>query len=104
MYYRVTAKFKTDTASDFLSKLTDGTIEDQDPDGPEIVASMKRAVVASDGTVHWTETCYCPTPLAHERATVLDFHFVDLRTEEIDEDPDLTGKPFMEYLNDLSAL
>ena len=38
----------------------------------EIVAAMARARVGSDGTVRWTETCFCPTPLKHERETVAE--------------------------------
>ena len=45
MIYRVKAKLVEDKAGDFYSKLTDGTIADQDPDGKEIVDSMKRAVL-----------------------------------------------------------
>jgi hypothetical protein len=41
----------------------------------EIIAAMSRARVAPDGTVRWTETCYCPTPLQHEPAAVLDRYF-----------------------------
>ncbi len=29
---------------------------------------MERARLASDRTVHWVEICFCPTPLAEERA------------------------------------
>ena len=43
MKYRVTAKYIESRAPDFYRKLTDGSIEDQEPDGREIVASMKRA-------------------------------------------------------------
>lgn len=72
MLYAVTARFKPDTAAEFLRKLRDGTIENQKPDGKEIVASMKRAVIGDDGIVRWSEKCYCPTPLEHERETVYD--------------------------------
>ena len=85
MYYKVTAQFKTETAQDFHQKLSDGTIAQQKPDGQEIVDSMKRAVVTDDGVVQWSEVCYCSTPLAHERETVLDKHFDNITTEEIKE-------------------
>ena len=98
MFYRVTARLKTDTGADFLRKLTDGTIASQSPDGREIVDAMNRAVLSDDGTVSWSEVCYCRTPLAHERATVFDKHFEALETERIEGYQDYNGRPFMEYL------
>ena len=89
---------RTDTAADFLRELTDGTIASQSPDGREIVAAMNRAVLSHDGNVAWSEVCYCPTPLAHERATVFDKHFEALETELIKSYQDYEGRPFMEYL------
>ena len=67
MYYAISARLILDTAADFRRKLTDGTIEAQKPDGREIVASMNRAVIDQDGLVKWSEVCYCPSPLEHER-------------------------------------
>ena len=101
MFYRVTARFKTETAADYLAKLTDGTIESQRPDGREIVGAMNRAVLTEEGAVSWSEVCYCPTPLAHERATVFDKHFEDLETEVVEGYQDHEGRPFMEYLSEL---
>ena len=101
MFYRVTARLKAATGADFLRKLTDGTIERQLPDGREIVSAMTRAVVAADGTVAWSEVCYCGTPLAHERATVFDEHFEGLETEVIEGYQDYEGRPFMEHLAEL---
>lgn len=98
MHYTVTAHFKPETAADFLRKLTDGTIENQKPDGKEIVASMKRAKIGEEGVVRWSEVCYCPTPLEHERATVYDLHFTDIETEVIEGHMEFEGEPFMEHL------
>ena len=103
MIYHVRGRFKEHTAAVFLAKLTDGTIGKQRPDGTEIVASMERAVVTTDGHVEWSESCYCPTPLLHERATVLDSHFDDLVTDPIDAHTTYDGRPFMEYLHELAA-
>ena len=103
MIYHVRARFKEHTAAAFLAKLTDGTISKQRPDGAEIVASMERAVVTPSGHVEWSETCFCPTPLLHERATVLDLHFDDLETDPIDAHTAYDGRPFMEYLNKLAT-
>jgi len=103
MIYKVTAKLKQETASAFLRKLTDGTIAAQKPDGEEIVASMNRAVVSEDGTAIWSETCYCPSPLAHERATIYDHHFTDFTTREIDAHQTFEGRPFMTVLEDAAG-
>ena len=98
MLYAVTAKLIPQRAAEFHTRLTDGSIAAQRPDGEEIVAAMARARVAADGTVRWTETCYCPTPLAHERATVLDRYFTDIETKLIDEPSALDGEPLMARL------
>ena len=76
----------------------DGTIEGQKPDGREIVASMKRATVDEVGFVRWSEVCYCPTPLEHERETVYDLYFTDLTTVEADGYVEFDGEPLMEHL------
>ena len=98
MIYHVRARLREDTAAAFLAKLTDGTIENQRPDGRELVASMKRAVVSEDGLIEWSELCYCDPPLAHERATVLDSHFDEISTEPIDAHESYSGRGFMDYL------
>jgi len=98
MYFTVQASFKSETAADFLRKLTEGTIEDQNPDGKEIVASMKRAVIDEENIVRWSEVCYCPTPLQHERATVYDEHFSGFTTEEVDGYVEFQGERFIDYL------
>ena len=101
MIYQVRAKFRADTAPVFLAKLTDGTISNQRPDGPEMVASMNRAVVNAEDEIEWSELCYCPTPLLHERATVLDLHFEDILTEPIEAHAQYEGRPFMNHLRAL---
>ena len=67
------------------------------PEGGEILASMQRAVLRED-RVEWTETCYCPTPLRHERMVVYDEFFTDLGIDSIDAPPSLKGKSFWEFL------
>jgi hypothetical protein len=101
MFYRVTARLRIQTGADFLRKLTDGTVARQSPDGQEIVDAMNRAVLTDDGKVAWSEICYCPTPLAHERATVFDKHFEALETDVIEGYQDDDGRPFMAYLAEL---
>ncbi|MEM7740486.1 MAG: hypothetical protein AAF225_06765 [Pseudomonadota bacterium] len=102
MIYDVTAAFKEETARLFLSKLEDGSIEALKPDGPEIVASMSRAVVLRDGRVSWTETCYCNVPLAHERETVLDAYFDQIVAKKSSGSCKLDGVSFMDWLETLS--
>ena len=103
MIYNVRARFITGTAAEFLEKLTDGSIRNQRPDGAEMVESMTRAVVTADGSVEWSEKCFCATPLAHERVTVLDRYFEDLSTEPIDDYRTHGGESFMDYLKHLAG-
>ena len=102
MIYHVTARLREETASGLLSKLNDGTIANQRPDGPELVASMARAVVNEAGEVEWSEMCLCPSPLLHERTTVLEYHFDDIRTEELEAHEVYSGRPFLEHLRGLA--
>jgi hypothetical protein len=98
MLYAVSAKLIPDRAREFHTRLIDGSIAAQRPDGAEIVAAMQRARVAPDGAVRWTETCYCPTPLRHERATVLDRYFAGIETKAIDKPVIFDGAPLMDRL------
>jgi hypothetical protein len=98
MLYAVSAKLIADRAPEFHTRLTDGGIAAQRPDGAEIVAAMQRARMAPDGTVRWTETCFCPTPLQHERATVLDRYFAGIETKVIDKPVTFDGAPLMDRL------
>lgn len=102
MFYRVKATFKENTAIAFLKKLKDETISAQKPDGKEIIDSMNRAVLTTDGHVEWSEVCYCHTPLLHERTTVYDQYFDDFTTEVIESYEEFDGRPFMEYLANLA--
>ena len=93
MIYAVTARLIEDRAGEFARRLADGSIKAQEPDGREIVRAMARARLAPDGTVRWTETCYCETPLAHERRTVLDRYFSTIETEPVDTHADAHADP-----------
>jgi len=103
MLYRVIAKFNKAKALEFHQKLTDGTIESQQPDGSEIVASMRRATIDYNGDINWTEMCFCSTPLKHERDTVYDKYFTDIKTELIEKYKIFEGKSFMEMLCTISV-
>ncbi len=100
MIYHVRARLRREHADELHRRLTDGSIAQQRPDGAEIVASMNRAVVAANGSIEWSEECYCASPLHHERSTVLDRHFEDITTESIDAHGTYEGQPFMTYLRD----
>ena len=103
MHYVVSARLKPGNADELLAKLTDGTIANQKPDGQEIVESMQRAKIGEDGLVHWSEVCYCPTPLQHERATVYDRHFAEFQAEPVEDYVEFEGEPFMDHLRQHSS-
>ncbi len=98
MLYHVKARPIAEKMSDFYTILTDGSVENQYPDGAELLASMRRAVITGDDAIEWYETCFCPTPLKHERATVLDRFFTDIVTETITSPPSLNGTSFWDFL------
>ena len=98
MIYKVKAKFDDSKREEFYEKLTDGTIQNQQPDGPSMVAGIKRASIDALGLVVWSETCYCNSPLDHERTTVLDHYFTDLSAEPIEDHETYPGESFWEYL------
>jgi hypothetical protein len=98
MLYAVSARVVADLAHEFHARLTDGSIAAQRPDGAEIVAAMGRARATPDGAVRWTETCFCPTPLQHERATVLDRYFTGIEARVIDKPETFDGAPLMDWL------
>jgi len=102
MIYKVTAKFYDDKVGEFYRKLTDGSIQNQKPDGQEMVGSMHRASIGESGLIIWSELCYCNPPLAHERSTVLDNYFTEITTKPIDDYEKYEGDSFWDYLVDKS--
>ena len=102
MIYKVRAKYKKERASEFLRKLTDGSISSQKPDGQEIVSSMKRAKIIEPGILEWFEMCFCSSPLQHERATVYDLYLSNMTTEIVDNYGEVEGESFWSYLNSVS--
>ncbi len=97
MRYRVKARPIVAEMSSFWAILNDGTVDAQEPDGSEIVASMKRAVMKG-GRVEWHETCYCSPPLRHERSTVYDRFFADIEIEPLVGSARLEGERFWDQL------
>ncbi len=103
MQYLVRARAKSELLlSRFWTILNDGTVEKQEPDGREIIASMKRAVVRGD-IVEWSETCFCNPPLKHECETVYNHFFKGMEIEPIEEPTITRGRPFWDYLQSHSG-
>ena len=102
MLYKLRAKIIKHNIREFYSNLTDGTISEQFPDGKEIVESMRRAKITNDGFVKWFETCYCSSPLKHERDTQDDNYFSDFNAKLVKETHIINGKSFWSYLKKLS--
>jgi len=101
MLYEVQARFIEDKATEFFQLLNGETLKNQKPDGPEIIASMHRATFDTSGLVRWTELCYCSPPLNHERSTVLDNFFTDIKTIPIEKHEKFEGESFIEYISKL---
>ncbi len=98
MIYSVKARFIEEKMGEFYRKLTDGTIQNQKPDGQEIVNSMKRAKITEPNTIQWSEMCFCPTPLKHERETIYNHFLTNMVTEIIDDYAEFGGELFFEFL------
>ncbi len=98
MIYSVKAKFIEDKMGEFYRKLTDGTIQNQKPDGQEIVNSMKRAKITESNIIQWSEMCFCSPPLKHERETIYNHFLTDMETEIIDDHTEFDGELFFQFL------
>ena len=103
MLYLVKARPIVPQMAGFWTLLNNGTVEAQKPDGGEIVASMRTAVMNGD-KVEWHETCFCNPPLRHERATIYDQFFTDIKTEPLVAPGDVKGESFWHYLEDWSKV
>ena len=98
MTYKVKAKLVDATIGEFYRKLADGTVAKQRPDGEEIIASMKRAVLTGPGVAEWYEMCFCSTTLHHERETQYDFYFTDMTTAEAEGYGEIQGASLWSYM------
>ena len=98
MIYKVKAKIIEETIGEFYRKLADATVAQQRPDGEEITASMKRAVLTTAGVAEWYEKCFCPTPLYHERQTQYDVYFTDITTREAEGYGEIKGESLWDYM------
>ena len=101
MIYSIKAKFISEKMKEFFQLLTDGTIENQKPDGAEIISSMKRAKILQPGIIQWSEMCFCSPPLKHERQTVYDKFFSDMEIKTINDYVEFEGESFFDYLKKL---
>ncbi len=99
MLYIIRARPIVAEMARFWNLLNDGTIGTQEPDGREIVSSMRRAVM-NRGRVEWHEACYCSPPLSHERATVYDQFFGDMEIRPLVSTAPPEGESFWRYLED----
>jgi hypothetical protein len=88
MIYKVKATVIEETIGEFYRKLADGTVSKQRPDGEEIVASMKRAVLTAPGVAEWYEMCFCPTPL----------YFTDMTAEPAEARGEIKGASLWSYM------
>ena len=98
MIYKVKARIIEEKIGEFYTKLIDGIISKQKPDGNEIVDSMKRAVITEEGFVQWYEMCFCTPPLYHERTTQYDFYFTEMTTQEAEDYGDIEGNSLWSYM------
>lgn len=98
MIYSVKAQYIEEKMDEFYQKLTDGTIQNQKPDGQEIIESMKRAKITKPGVIQWSEMCFCSPPLKHECETVYNQFLKDIETEVTDESVEHEGDSFMDFL------
>ena len=101
MFYSIKTHFIEEKMKEFFQKLTDGSIENQKPDGAEILSSMKRAKITEPGVIQWSEMCFCSSPLKHERQTVYDKFFSDMEIKTIDDYVEFEGESFFNYLKGL---
>ncbi len=101
VFYSIKSKFNAEKMKEFFHELTDGTIENQKPDGAEIISSMNRAKITEPEVIQWSEMCFCSPPLKHERQTVYDKFFSNMEIKVIDDYTEFEGESFFDYLKKL---
>lgn len=67
MRYLVKARVKPGRETALLDAINDGSLGRGSIAGDEYICDMEQARLASDGTAHWVETCFCDPPLDEER-------------------------------------
>jgi hypothetical protein len=68
MRYLVTARVKPGRDTALERAIDNRTLGQGSVAGDEYFHNMETARQMTDGRVQWVETCFCPTPLAEERA------------------------------------
>lgn len=68
MRYLVRARVKQGKQAALRDAIDAETLGQGSIAGDEYLRNMQDARQCDDGTVRWVEVCYCPTPLAEERA------------------------------------
>jgi hypothetical protein len=66
--YLVTARVKAERNAPLARAIENGTLGAGSVAEGEYLRNMGEARQLDDGRVQWVEVCYCPTPLAEERA------------------------------------
>jgi hypothetical protein len=83
-HYLVRAKPKPERISELRDRLQEGAFIGLRPFGKALTRSLKEAGNQPDGIAIWEEEDYCSTPLAEERAAVLDNYFDEISVERVD--------------------
>src|SRR4029079_19261654 len=83
MRYLVTARVKPGRRAALEQAIDDCTLGEGSIAGDEYLRNMGEARQLDDGRVQWVEVCYCPTPLAEERAYWEEFFMLE-KVQEAD--------------------
>src|SRR5262252_7745214 len=67
MRYLVKARIKPGKQASLLEAIQNRNLGEGSIAGEEYLYVMEQARLGADGTAHWVETCFCPTPLQEER-------------------------------------
>jgi hypothetical protein len=67
MRYLIKARVKPGKEEALRKAIEDGSLGRGSVAGDEYLWNMEQARIATDGTAHWVEVCFCRTPLEEER-------------------------------------
>ena len=82
-YYIVRARPKPERLGELHDRLEQKAFVNLRPFGKAITHALSDARIQPDGTAIWEEEDYCSSPLAQERAAVLDEYFDDISVEQV---------------------
>jgi hypothetical protein len=83
--YVVKAKPRKDQMKSLRQELDSGNISKLEPFGEELRHYLDNAR-ADDSYAYWVEEDYCSSPLAMERASVLNRYFDDISADPVDSE------------------